>query len=169
MTYIIGIGGVSRSGKSMLATKLKQLLSAKRVLHIDMDEYVLPEDELPKIKGHFNYEVPESIDYNRIIAWIKLNESNYDAIIIEGILAFANESLNQLYDMTMCMRISKSTYLNRRKVETRWGKEPDWYIEYVWDAHQKYGLNHKSHYILSGEKEVSEKDLIDILVEVGLK
>jgi uridine kinase len=167
MAHIIGIGGVSRSGKSTLARRLKEKLKHRKALLIDMDEYVLPESELPKIKGHADYEVPESIDYDRIIALLKTSDSVYEIIIVEGILAFANEKLNQLYDMTICMEISKSTYLDRRKVETRWGKDPSWYLEHVWDAHQKFGLCPHADFVFSGEEEVTEDDLSNILIKIS--
>ena len=166
MAYIIGIGGVSRSGKSTVARKLKDELASLKVFALDMDSYVLPENDIPKINGHPNWEVPESIDYERILTLLDENKSIYEVIIVEGILAFANKELNKRYDLTVVMEISKATYLNRRKQETRWGKDPDWYLEYVWEAHLKYGQYPEADIMLSGDPPVDEHDLIPILQKI---
>ncbi|SNT04377.1 Uridine kinase [Ekhidna lutea] len=164
MASIIGIGGISRSGKSTLAKNLKKRLKPQKVLLIDMDEYVFPERELPQIKDLPNYEVPESIDYDRVIALIKKCESDYDFIIVEGILAFACNELNSHYNLTVFIEISKPKFLKHRMEETRWGKEPDWYVEYVWEAHLKYGRYPYADLTLSGENDLTEKDLNEMAV-----
>ncbi|MEQ9467646.1 MAG: hypothetical protein RLN88_09550 [Ekhidna sp.] len=166
MAHIIGIGGASRSGKSTLARKLKEALAPKQVLLLDMDNYVFPENEVPHIQGHPDWEVPESIDYEWVIATIDDNEPDYDFIIVEGILAFANETLRARYDLTVFMEISKATYVKRRKLETRWGKDPEWYIEYVWEAHLKYGQYGSADFVLSGETPIQDADLKRILRKI---
>ena len=30
-------------------------------------------------------------------------------------------------------------FYKRKREDTRWGKEPDWYIDYIWDSYLKYG------------------------------
>lgn len=152
----------------MLARKLKKKLEPRKVLIIDMDAYVIPEKDIPKINGLSNWEVPESYDFERILETIEKNP-DCDAIIIEGIRAFASIELNNLYDLTVIMKITKSTYLNRRKEETRWGNEPDWYLEYVWEAHQKYGVIADADFVLSGEKEITENELSDIVDKARLQ
>lgn len=166
MARIIGIGGVSRSGKSTLARKLKEALLPKQVLSVDMDQYVFPQEEVPKINGHPDWEVPESINYRKVLDTIEENDPNHDFIIVEGILAFANPTLKELYDVTVYMEISEATYLERRRQETRWGKDPEWYIEYVWEAHLKYGQFHKADFVLSGEKEITDRDLMMITQKI---
>ena len=166
MAFIIGIGGASRSGKSTLAQRLKEALAPSQVLSLDLDEYVFDEKEVPHINGHPDWEVPESIDYKRVEHAIRENKSKYDVIIVEGILAFANASLNALYDLTVFMEISKDTYFERRRLETRWGKDPEWYLEYVWEAHLKYGQYPEADFVLSGETEISEAGLQQIIQKI---
>ncbi|MEQ6167569.1 AAA family ATPase [Ekhidna sp. MALMAid0563] len=166
MAYIIGIGGVSRSGKSTVAKRLRDKLASMKVFTLDMDNYVLPENDIPKINGHPNWEVPESIDYERILTLLDEKEFIYEVIIVEGILAFANMELNKRYDLTVVMEISKATYMERRKQETRWGKDPNWYLEYVWEAHLKYGQYPEADIILSGEIPIDEDDLNPILQKI---
>ncbi|WP_424963413.1 uridine kinase family protein [Ekhidna sp.] len=166
MAYIIGIGGVSRSGKSTVAKKLRDELAPMKVFTLDMDNYVLPENDIPKINGHPNWEVPESIDYGRILTILDTNELIYDVVIVEGILAFANKELNKRFDLTVLMEISRATYLDRRQLETRWGKDPDWYLEYVWEAHLEHGQYNEADVILSGETPIDKHDVIPIIQKI---
>ncbi|WP_323757058.1 hypothetical protein [Roseivirga sp.] len=138
MSTVIAIGGVSRSGKSTLADWLVIQLKNATMLH--QDEYALPKDQLPKVKGLTNWELPESIDWNAWHKAISQAKNHYDYVIIEGILVFANANINALIDQSIYLNIDKEDFLKRRSVEKRWGKEPEWFIEYAWDAHLKYGL-----------------------------
>ncbi|WP_421978384.1 hypothetical protein [Roseivirga seohaensis] len=138
MSTVIAIGGVSRSGKSTLADWLGTQLKNTTVLH--QDEYALPKDELPEINGIPDWEVPESIDWDTWHKAITQAKVKYDYVIIEGILVFANTNINALIDQPIFLNIDKENFLKRRLKEKRWGKEPEWFIEYVWEAHLKYGL-----------------------------
>ena len=158
MSTVIGIGGVSRSGKSDLTEKMKSYFSDKKVLVIEQDKYVLDEQTIPKIKDRTDWEHPESIDFERIVETIQKQRNAYDLVIVEGLLAFHNESLNNLYDLRVCMEISNETFLQRRKEESRWGVEPAWYWGHVWDSYLKFGQpsNHPT-MTVSGAAPVSEE------------
>lgn len=135
---IIGIGGVSRSGKSTLAQKLKDSFDGP-VLILAQDEFVRPESEIPKIKNRTDWEHPASIDFERIKAEVKAQKRNYGLIIVEGLLAFYDPFLAAMFDKSVLMKISRQTFMERRKQETRWGEEPDWYLDHVWDSYMKFG------------------------------
>lgn len=167
MAQIIGIGGISQSGKSTMARRIKEMLPKKRVLILEMDAYVFPEAELPKIKGIADWDRPESMDFDKIIAAIIENQSSYDLILVEGILPFANDYLRRFYNVTVFSQISKETFLQRRKIETRWGQEPEWYWEHVWDSYLKFGQYPTADYVLSGEEEIPESMLQEIINERG--
>ena len=154
MPKIIGIGGCSRSGKSSLAQKIKERLQEKRVLLLDMDDFVLPESRIPRIKDRVDWERPESVNFEGLIQTIKDHQASYDIIVVEGILIFANDELLRLFDTTVHIQISKQTFLKRRQKETRWGNEPDWFISHVWDAYLKYGQLGTADFTLSGEESI---------------
>ncbi len=162
MSRIIGIGGCSRSGKSTLARRIKERFSDLRVLILDMDDFVLPEDQIPKIKDRADWELPTSVDFKKLIQAVKTNQ-DHDIIIVEGILIFANTALLELFDTTISIEISKETFLVRRKRETRWGEEPDWFIEHVWESHLKYGTYKKTDIIVSGENQITSEVLNDVI------
>ena len=164
MSTVIGIGGVSRGGKSDLADKIKLHFSTKKIMIIDQDRFVLDKSAIPKIKKKTDWEHPESIDFERILEMIKKEKNRYDLIIVEGLLAFHNKTLNDLYDHRIWIEISKEVFLQRRKEETRWGVEPAWYLEHVWDSFLKFGQpSDNSTVIVSGENPVSEQTLQEIV------
>ncbi len=135
---IIGIGGVSRAGKSTLAQKLKDSFDGS-VLIVAQDEFVRPESDIPKVKERTDWEHPASIDFERIKAEVKAQKRNYDLIIVEGLLAFYDPELAAMLDLTVLIKISQETFMERRKKENRWGKEPDWYLDHVWESYLKFG------------------------------
>ncbi|MCO6480377.1 MAG: hypothetical protein J5I94_27295 [Phaeodactylibacter sp.] len=138
---IIGIGGVSRSGKTTLAKRLarhfrRQGLSAV-ILH--QDDFVFPEEQIPKIRGKTDWEHPGSIDFERFRQAIRSNANTHDIVIAEGLMALYDEGANALYDKCFFVEISRETFLERKSQDLRWGKEPDWYIIRIWDSFQQYG------------------------------
>lgn len=138
---IIGIGGVSRSGKTVLAKHLATWLKDKghRVLVLHQDELVVDRELLPRIKGEIDWEHPSSIDFSKIIHLIQLQKDKFDYILVEGLFAFANEALTKLYDKGIYLSIDKDTFMKRKLEDERWGGEPAWYLNHIWEAHQLYG------------------------------
>ncbi|MEO9483577.1 MAG: hypothetical protein ABJG47_09040 [Ekhidna sp.] len=162
MPKIIGIGGCSRSGKSSLAHHIKEKLADKRVLLLDMDAFVHPASEIPKIRDRTDWERPESVDFERLIQAIK-DSKDYDTIVVEGILIFANETLRKLFDTTIHVEISKDTFLARRRLETRWGDEPEWFLEHVWKSYLRHGQFPEADFVLSGKAPTSMPVISEIL------
>lgn len=162
MAHIIGIGGPSRSGKSSLALEMKNRLSNRKVLLLDMDDFVFSEDKIPRIKGRADWECPESVNFERMIRIMKESKDS-DFIVVEGILIFTNKELRKLLDTTIQIEISKQTFLQRRRQETRWGNEPDWYLEHVWESYLKHGQYKNADLVISGEKPFIKEDLATVL------
>lgn len=138
---VIGIGGVSRSGKSTLARQMARQFEAAgaAVLVLDQDDYTLPEAALPRVKGRADWDQPASMDFVRLRERIVSAGSCYDVILVEGILVFYDGVLNGLFDKRIFIDMDKRLFMERRRAETRWGKEPEWYLEHVWKAHLRYG------------------------------
>ena len=148
---LILIGGISRSGKSTLAKNLA--FGLKNSVHLEQDLFALPEEQLPVIQNRFDWDAPESINW---LLWKKsITESleRYEWVIAEGIFAFQDIEINSLAHFTMELLMQKKAYLKERKIETRWGHEPQWFLEHVWSSHLK---NHNPHHLtfdLSCSKE----------------
>jgi nicotinamide/nicotinate riboside kinase len=168
MAKIIGIGGASRSGKSSLAKKLKDHFASKRVWILDQDDFVKPDDQLPKIQDRIDWEHPESIDLPSLLSEIAIASKNNDIVIIEGLLAFYFDELNARYDYSIFVQISKETFIFRRQQETRWGTEPKWYVEHVWISHLIFGQFAEADLTISGENELPDSSFRELLNHIDL-
>lgn len=138
---VIGIGGVSRSGKTTSALELKvqyeQLGKTALVLH--QDDFTQPKRLIPRIRYKIDWEHPGSMDFRRFEKAILEARENYDVVIAEGILVFYDPAINALFDERILMEIDRETFLERRSKEVRWGREPRWYLEYVWESYLRWG------------------------------
>jgi uridine kinase len=137
---IIGIGGVSTAGKSSLAFQLRKYYSPKaRVKILCQDDFIKPESEIPRIKQHIDWECPDSIDHEMYFHAIQRERKVNDIVISEGLFAFNDERVSSLYDKRIFLMISQETFWKRKSVDLRWGKEPEWYMEHIWNNYLKYG------------------------------
>lgn len=138
----IGIGGVSRSGKSTLASLLATYLSERyeTVKIICQDDFVIDRNQMPTVDGRLDWDHPDSIDWQKLSNAIISAKKKYMLVIVEGILAFYKQEINSLYDLRLFLTIRKETFMERREQEKRWGKEEDWYLKHVWQSYLTYGL-----------------------------
>lgn len=151
---IIGIGGVSRAGKTTLAFKIREWLGNNSVCILHQDKYIQAEFDIPRIQDHIDWEHPASLDFDQLSKLINEKSQMYQIVIIEGLMAFYNPELLKIMDKKIYIQISKDAFLNRKTLDNRWGDEPDWYIEHIWDSHFKYGLlpvNEKNTLEIDGE------------------
>ncbi len=160
---IIGIGGVSRAGKTSLSEKLKEHFE-KQKLSVNLfcqDNYVKPKISLPKVEGVPDWERPSTIKWESISRDVE--KSTADIKIVEGLFSFYPASLRVTYDVKMFIDISKETFAARKKNDKRWEEEPDWYAEHVWRSYLKYGQpkGEKSDYItIDGQKKLDVKAIL---------
>jgi nicotinamide/nicotinate riboside kinase len=170
MGLSIGIGGVSRAGKTTLSNYIQGLYSNKKSLIISMDEYVHDKDKIPRIKDRIDWETPASVDYDRIKQKIEDSVKEYDLVITEGILIFYSEEVNKLFDKRIFMDIPKSLFYLRRHSDKRWGEEPKWYIDYVWESYLNYGQLKESFsdtLYISGQEDYSALMIDEYLFKVS--
>jgi nicotinamide/nicotinate riboside kinase len=165
---IIAIGGVSRSGKSELAKLLLSELSKHETeaVIISQDDHCFPAEKIPRIKNLPNWESPESMNWEKYHAAIQKFLNHNKIVILEGIFVFDDPEYAGKYAKEIVLSISKQTFLERRKKEKRWGREPFWFIEHVWDAYQKRPPKHsKDKLVLSGEKEYAITEVVGFVLK----
>lgn len=133
---LILIGGVSRSGKSTLAGELTSLLT--NCISLSQDNFVLAKEQIPTIKNRIDWEEPKSINWTSLIDRIDELSKHHSFIIIEGIFAFNSSIINDLAVYKVYLELDYELFTERRKDEKRWGPEPAWYLEHVWNAHEKF-------------------------------
>ena len=163
---VISIGGVSNAGKSRLAEQIASYYSDKSVIILCQDNYARPTPDIPKIKGHTNWEIPDSIDFDRFYAALMESISAYDIVIAEGLFICYEDRLIELYDKSIYLSVSRETFFERKRKDHRWGKEPEWYMEHIWDSNNKYcnRLEYRAKaFQLSGEEPVDFKSVIRYL------
>lgn len=138
---LIGIGGPSRAGKSTLADGLAREIISRglscRVIHQDV--FVHKRPQLPLIRDHIDWEHPDSIHWKRLRSALKRAQPEADVVLHEGLLAYANPSINEIYDRTLFLHISEPTFRDRKAADQRWGKEPEWYVDHIWQSYQQFG------------------------------
>lgn len=163
---VIGIGGLSTSGKSGLAKRIQEYYSEKNVMILCQDNFVFPKSLLPRINDHIDWEHPLSIDFNKLHQKIITESSLADILIVEGILAFYDQQINLLLNKKILLEIPKKEFIARKTVDTRWGKEPLWYIEHIWNSYMKCGkipYGWSDTYYISGAKDIDLARLIHYL------
>lgn len=155
---VIAIGGVSRAGKTTLSTKLKNDFSNKKAVVLCQDDYIRDVENIPKIKDRIDWEHPDSIDHVAFFNAILEAQKNADIVIVEGLMVYYDLGTSLLFDKKIFIQIDHETFVRRKEKDFRWGIEPDWYIQHIWDSFFKYGsveLN-DSFLVLQGNKEYSD-------------
>ncbi len=154
---IIAIGGVSTAGKTTLATRLRNHLNQKRVCLLCQDDYAHPIEKIPRIHDRIDWEHPDSIDHLKLMQSIEAEKQQNDIVIVEGLMIFWHIPTQQLFDKKIYLEISRKSFHLRKGSDHRWGIEPAWYIDHIWDSFIRYGKpESKSNMLaLSGEQSVS--------------
>lgn len=135
---IIGIGGVSRAGKTTLANRLKDRIKGKTITILNQDDFV-KNSGLPTIRNHIDWEHPQSMNWKKLLEAIKAADKDHEIVIVEGLFAFYEKKISLLFDHHIFVRIDKALFEDRKKKDIRWGKEPAWFIEHIWQSFLKYG------------------------------
>jgi len=163
---IIGIGGISNAGKSSLANLLKLYFEKTyKVKILCQDDFIINENEIPKINGYTDWELPVSINHSMFLQAIIREELNNDIVISEGLFAYHDIELVKLYQKKIFLRINKNIFIERKKSDNRWGEVPDWYIEHIWDSYDKYGkaISEKGIKRIEAIGNFNMEDIIDYL------
>jgi uridine kinase len=138
-TIILGIAGPSASGKSLLANTLVNGLGSDQVVIISEDSYYKDNSHLPfEAREKINYDHPDAFDHALLAEHIKQLQAGQSVqipiyshskhirlpetreigghaiIIIEGILAFSEETLRELMDIRIFMSAPLDVCLIRR-------------------------------------------------------
>lgn len=162
---IIAIGGPSNSGKSRLALEITQAIGPERFVVMCLDNYVFPENELPRIKDHVDWETPDTIEYSRFQRELLVASRAYEYVIAEGFLIYANKELIPLFEKMIFITLERKTFKKRKADDLRWGKEPDWYIDHIWNSYLDYGKYpaDENVLLLRGEEEWSMPRILNFL------
>lgn len=136
----IGIGGISRAGKSTLARQIIDKYSDKKRVILHQDDYINAGYDIPQIQERIDWEVPESIDFVRLKYDFKWISENVEIVVLEGIFAFYDNEINKMYDIKIFVDLDYEDFMSRKTQDTRWGNEPNWYIQHIWNSYKKHRI-----------------------------
>lgn len=136
---IIGIGGVSRSGKSLVAQKIKEIFSGKTTDIICQDDYIPDEKNIPRVRGEIDWECPESLDFLQFKKAIVKAAEQVEIVIAEGLMVFYDPSVEQLFDRKIFVEVPEEIFRERKITDLRWGPFPAWYMDHIWRSYLKFG------------------------------
>ncbi|HRK74839.1 MAG TPA: hypothetical protein PLL64_11225 [Rhodothermales bacterium] len=169
---VIGIGGISRSGKTTLSLQLVQQFGSSAVA-LHQDEFVAARSLQPRIQhgdvDRTDWEAPGSLDFSAFIAAIDQAQKTHSVVIADGLMVFWDAELYRRFHAGIFLSISKKTFIERKNRDLRWGRVPDWYREHIWLSHQKYGQvppNFRPILRLSGEQPITTEPVMRFLMEV---
>lgn len=137
---VIAIAGVSRAGKTSAAYLIQRSLPQVPVRIFHLDNFVFPEEQIPLVNGHIDWERPESTDFDALLRHVEPHVDRPGITIIEGLFPFSDQRLCSLYNKVVYLSIPFSEFYQRKTTDLRWGAEPSWYVRYIWLSHFRYGL-----------------------------
>ena len=167
---MLGIGGVSRSGKSTLARLLVNHFrdSGKTAIVLHQDDFVFPTTRIPKVRDKVDWEHPLSVQHDLLRETVAFYRERFEVIIVDGFLAFHDPLLNEQYHHHIFVEITKETFLRRKEDDLRWGDIPRWFFEHIWDSYLEYGIpdfDRYQYYRISGESPYQIGEMVALLGE----
>jgi uridine kinase len=170
---IIGIGGVSRAGKTTLSNFLKKKLR-KKTYEIHLDHYIkesshwdffakFPAFYLSMLYRKFDMEHPETIDFTRLYNDILLHSQENEIIIAEGFLITYDQRIRSLLDKYIHIHLTKEEFMKRRMNDFK--RNNEWYANHVWNSFMKFGNNYHdlNHMVLNGNQQVDKEAVLRFL------
>lgn len=174
--FVIGITGGTGSGKTLFLNSLLESFGTEEVTCISQDDYYLPrEHQLIDKNGEFNFDRPESIDFEHFASDLKelsegrlVQKQEYTfnnpeiepktivrkpapVILVEGIFIFHYAKVNALIDLKVFIEATEHVKLKRRLKRDREERGYDAddvlykYENHIMPSYQKYIAPHKDY------------------------
>ena len=145
--FVIGVIGISCSGKSTLSQNLQQILGKENCLLMSMDDYYkeLSEEQskvLYNDEAEINFDCPAAIDFDLMISHLerifsnkevdiprfdtgscvvssysKIVPSQYKYLLIEGVFLLCNEKIRNMLDLKIWTEASEYVCALRRFIK----------------------------------------------------
>lgn len=152
-TFVIGIGGVTNSGKTTLAKKLQKHLPKCSV--ISQDDFFKPQSEIEIDKnGFLQYDVLEALNMEKMMSTVNCrmesprqspvstewrNAEEVPILIIEGFLIFNYQPLKTLWNRRYFLTIPYEECKRRRSKRVYEPPDPPGYFDgHVWPMYLKH-------------------------------
>ena len=162
----IGIGGISRAGKTQLANFIQDLFLDRKIVVLCQDDFVFDRDKLPMVKDKIDWENPASIDFGKFREALNTGTEEYDIVVAEGLLVFYNSEICTEFDKKIFVHINEAIFRERKIKDKRWGLFPNWYIDHIWESYIKYGRvekGRKDFLYVDGRRDFDREKILDFL------
>ncbi len=145
---VIGVTGISRSGKSTVTKKLGEYFKTENI--ISMDSYLIHHGIMkddPNWKSPIpDWEDPRCYEFDKFKSQVEelknSKEMKNKIIIIEGFLLFMRKDIADLADFKIYIEIEKEVARERRK-NTKHYHSDYYFDEYIWKIfHSSLYINH---------------------------
>jgi uridine kinase len=143
-TFFIGIGGISRAGKSTL---VKKLCSIYNVQSIHFDKFLIApiekyDDNIKEIINDWEDPACYNIEkFKEMLSDLKEETIREKRIfIVEGFLIYSRRDISDILDCRLLLDVEKEIARDRRK-KTKDYPSDYYYDEYIWKGYQQRKYN----------------------------
>lgn len=154
---IIGIGGISRSGKSTLTERLSKHYKCPSI-SIDNFLFTAVSEQFTTTTIHWESAMCCCFDdfYKEIFKLVTAGTAQM--IILEGYLLYQRYDINNLYDLKIMLKMSKEGAYNRLlKMRPGLINSREWYDKIMWEEfilqNNLFSVNDPDSYEISGEND----------------
>jgi uridine kinase len=135
---VVGICGVSSSGKSTITKKLKNENIFDMVLNVD--DYLLKPllvyDE--KLETYIElYDDLKVYDLDKFYTDLNSAKLEYQSILVEGFLLYARQDISDLIDIKIFLKVEKEICKERIRKRNDRNSDDYYFDEYVWKGFYK--------------------------------
>jgi len=134
---IIGIAGISRSGKTTLSKQLAEYYKIEKILHMDdflIHKGIIKEDKnWPEpIKDWEDSACYDLDKFKQTIEDIKKSKNiNNKIIVVEGFLLYLRKDISDLVDCKIYLEVDKEIARERRK-SSKYYHSDYYFDDYIW-------------------------------------
>ena len=142
MTFLLGLGGGTNSGKTTICKKLVESLPNLKIKVFNQDKYfkTLAEAQLSFPNEAVNWETVPALKMDNLVEDVirERDSKTCDVIVVEGHLVLTYEPLYSLFDSTAFIVLSRELAVTRRVTRTYDPPDyPGYFDTFVWPGYLK--------------------------------
>ncbi len=154
--FIIGISGISGSGKTLLTKELIKKIKIDKIIYVD--DYWKKHKSIPKSVSKWReWEKPSNIKFDKLYKDIlRLKKKGYN-LLVEGFYLYYKKDIRDIIDFKTYITLPNKLVIKRRINKFGYGNNQEFYSrEILIKEYKKYGKPTKKYadLILNGTKPI---------------